>query len=136
MAIEDCVTDGAGRGEVTEATNLFVISRMRLGQEGTAGYVRAQQWKDADMPELEQNIHVYGIAELNIRQESETVFLVEYEKWEQPTEETVSRLIYRARSVAYTRRDRLYLIEDGKYWAINRIDRLKDEPIPGSSISG
>jgi hypothetical protein len=136
-AIEDCVTDGAGKDVVTEATNLFVISRMRLGQEGTTGFVPAQQWKDADTPDLEPQYHVYGIADLAIERVGTAEFVATYEKWEQASEETRYDVLPGSNSVAYRRVDRLFLRKMEKHgnWAIYMIDRELDELIKPESSS-
>ena len=129
QAVEDSVEGDAGKGEVSEATNLYVISRVRMGQEGTSGQYPAQQWKDDGMPELRDGYYVYGISDLKITAESEEVFLAEYEKWQQATADTLSPEAKSRGYMAFTRKDRLYLRWDGKYWVIYQIDRLRDEII-------
>lgn len=127
LAIEDCVTGDAGKAEINESLNLFVLTRTRFGQEGTSGFFPAQEWKDAGRPELGNAASVYGVAELKITEESETVFLVEYEKWEPGTLETEDFIDKDARSVGHNRKDRVFLEWDGKYWVIYQLDRLQDE---------
>lgn len=136
-AIEDCVTDGAGKATVTEATNLYVLSRMRLGQEGTTGFVPAQQWKDADQPDLEPQYHVYGIADLDIRKLDTAAFVATYEKWEQATEETRYDVLPGSNSVAYERTERLYLrkLEKHENWAIYQIDRIDERILEPDDLS-
>ena len=80
QSIEDCVADDVAKAEITEATNLYVISRMRLGQEGTTGMFPAQQWKDAGEPELREGYYVYGVSDLVITQLEGLVFRAVYEK--------------------------------------------------------
>lgn len=127
FAIEDAVTRGTARGEVNEALNLFVLTRTRVGQEGTSGLVPVGPWKESDSPALEETYHAYGIAELTITEESENVFLAEYEKWVQPSVETEDFVDEDANSVGYKRKDRLFLEWDDKYWVIYRLDRLQNE---------
>lgn len=127
FAIEDSVTRGTAKGDVTEALNLFVLTRTRFGQEGTSGLVPVGPWKESDSPALEESYHAYGIADLTITEESENIFLAEYEKWVQPSLETEDFIDEDANSVGYKRKDRLFLEWDDKYWVIYRLDRLNDE---------
>ena len=127
MAMEDCIVSGQGKPDVNEATNLFVISRMRLGQEGTVGYMGAQEWKEAGMPDINEGYYVYGVSDLEITELSGIEMLVSYEKWEQPTETNVANAHRLGNSVQYTRKDKLTLEYDGKYWVISELQRLNND---------
>ena len=130
MAMEDCVTDGAGKPEVTEATNLFVITRMRVGQEGNTGYYPADRWVEAGKPELNPGYAVYGVAELEITAISEIEYTVEYLKYEQRTGDFDDPESYVGGSVAYQRMDRVLLRQDKKgYWVIYSLERLENEQV-------
>ena len=127
MAMEDCVTEKAGRGEVTEATNLFVITRMRVGQEGTAGYYPADEWVEAGRPELRDGYYVYGVSNLEIRALSDIEYMVEYIKWEQKAADYENPDSFAGGSVGYRKVDRVLLREDKKYWVIYSLTRVSEE---------
>jgi hypothetical protein len=125
-AIEDCVGDGVGRSEVTEATNLFVMSRMRLGNEGTTGMMDPAVWHENEDGALVDTASVYGVDRLEISTVSENRYIVEYLKWEQVLTETVPYVIPDANSTVRLRRDLLDVEFDGTYWLIVQIDRQVD----------
>jgi hypothetical protein len=80
-AMEDCVTGDAGKGYIREATNLFVISRMREGYERTRPYIDVNEWILNGKPEIPQGKSLYGIAGLKISAEGETQFRVDFRRW-------------------------------------------------------
>lgn len=129
MTMEDCVTDDAGAEEVREATNLYVISKMREGYEGRSGYVDAQAWIDAGKPRLKSGSVPYGHSNLRIRQEAEGVYLVDYYKWTVESEDAENPENTRVRTVVLDRKDRLYMEDRGEYWVITRIERLQDDAL-------
>lgn len=128
MAMEDCVTDNAGKPEVTEATNLFVITRMRVGQEGNTGFYPANRWVEAGKPELNPGYSVYGVAGLAITTTSEIEYTVDYIKYEQRTGDFDDPESYVGGSVGFQRKDRVLLRQDKKgYWVIYSLERLENE---------
>jgi hypothetical protein len=129
MTMEDCVTGDAGKQDVTEAMNLFVITRMRVGQEGTSGLVPAQLWIENDRPDLEPGLYVYGVADLQIRELSPTEFEVEYVKWQQSMTNYDSPESYAGGSDAFKRVDRVKLREDKQYWVIYSLERIVEEKV-------
>ncbi len=131
QAMEDCVAKSVAKGPIREATNLFVLTRMRLGNEGTTGIVDAQKWKQGGMDPVPDAHSVYGVADLVLNEESENVFIAEYEKWEQVAEETLGYLVPGSGSVLYERRDRLTLEFDGTYWLIVEYEQLESELTDG-----
>jgi len=133
QAMQDCVIDGAGKAAINEATNLFVISRVREGYEGTTGYVPAQKWLDEGKPQLPSGTSVYGVADLKIVQSSTGEFTVSYQKWEpvqssgnQPQEGSGPVLM---KVQGWTMQDKVYLKDEGKFWAIYRIDHTERQSI-------
>ena len=130
--MEDAIVEDAGRPEINEAMNLFVLSRMRMSAEGQSGMVDPQQWLDADRPELPPTVHLYGVSGLQVspdfRSDEEAGFVVDYVKWmpDSPNVEEID-VNTRAESLAFDRRDRVLLRRDREDWVIYQLDRLEDE---------
>ena len=130
--MEDCVVDKAGKGEVNEAMNLYVLSRVQMGYEGKSNTLPADQWDQAGRPALKAGTAVYGVTDLEITKQSDEpapVFLVSYQKWSPDTGDsdldgttlrTVRRKIV----------DRASLRRDKGDWVIFRLDRLSEETLP------
>lgn len=135
QAMQDCVIDGAGKEAISEAINLFVISRVRKGYEGTSGYIDAQTWIDEGKPKLKPSISVYGVADLKLEANSRSVFTVTYQKWEpaqlqnQAAPSSSGPVLMAVQG--WRHQDRVYLKNEGKFWAIYRIDRVKSEKLGG-----
>ncbi|QEN08388.1 hypothetical protein EXM22_10485 [Oceanispirochaeta crateris] len=79
--MEDSIDKKVGKGDLTEVTNFFVTSRVRMGYEGKSGVLSAAEWVASGRPELESGINLYGVAELSIEDLGEGQFRVSYEKW-------------------------------------------------------
>ena len=147
-AMEDTVLKGVAKAEVTESTNLFVITRVRLGNEGTTGLVTPTQWTEAERPSLDETISVYGIGELAVEElgsypapdplndefPDALRFRASYQKWEQAVTETVAYLIPDANSTVRSRTDEITLEFDGRYWLITDIERIEDEMLYPSDL--
>ena len=132
QALQDCVIDGAGKAQINEATNLYVISRVRQGYEGSTGFVPAQQWLAQGKPKLKPGVSVYGVADLSISQQSPGVFTVHYQKWEpvqQSSNQPPSAGIVPIQVQGTQMTDVVYLKNEGKFWAIYRIDTTKSSPV-------
>ena len=135
QTISDCVVDKAGKQEVNEVTNLYVISRVSMGYEGKTSIISAVTWDKEGRPKLKPPLSVYGVLNLKIetlRPEPRPIFLVNYQKWvpvsqDQNTGNTTAKedKAYQGFSVT----DKLYLKKDRGDWVIFRIERLKREPI-------
>lgn len=132
MTMEDCVVEDAGRPLIREVTNLFVLTRMRMSVEMQSGFVDAQSWREAGLPELENQMSPYGVANLQIDfirgDEEEQIYEVAYEKWspdydQQMIDENAVML-----GIVGTRiEERLYMRQDRGDWVIYRIERLDEE---------
>jgi len=139
MLMEDCVVEKAGKGEITEAMNLYVISRVQMGYEGKSNTMAADEWDAAGRPALPAGTSLYGVTDLQIVDEAgepSPVYRVSYEKWApessadsdtgadgglaQGTVGTMHRRIV----------DRAWLRLDKGDWVIYRIDRLSEETLP------
>jgi hypothetical protein len=82
--MEDCVVEGAGKQTIREVINIYVLSRVSLGYEGTSHVIGADEWDAQGRPELSPPQTVYGVTDLAVRQERgepEPVFQVSYTKW-------------------------------------------------------
>ena len=79
--MEDCVEKGVGKNDIQEVTQLFVISRVRSGYEGTSGLVTAQDWNDGVITKLDPGEQVYGIADLEITKSDNFTFYADYIRW-------------------------------------------------------
>ncbi len=136
--MEDAVMEDAGRPEINEAMNLFVLSRMRMSAEGQSGLVDPQQWMEADRPELPPTVHLYGVSDLQLSREFQTDeeagFVVNYIKFvpDSPDVEELDANT-RAESLAFDRRDRVFLRRHRADWVIYQIDRVEDELLGPSS---
>lgn len=133
QAMQDCVVDGAGKAQISEATNLYVVTRVRKGYEGTSGFVPAQQWIDQGKPKLNSGESVYGVAGLKTTKVREGVYTVSYEKWgpvqQGNPNQTSPSAAAPAEVQGFNRIDRVYLKNEGKYWAIYNIVNVESNPI-------
>lgn len=129
MSMEDCVVDGAGQEYLREATNLFVISRMRQGYEqGRNPYISAQEWIDNGRGPLPEGKDLYGIGNLKIRAKDQMTFLVSYEKWI-PFSDDPSGPEEPVRYSGELRSERLYLREEKGVYRIYRFELIEARPI-------
>ena len=79
--MEDCIKKGIAKNDINEVTQLFVISRVRKGYEGTSGLVSAQDWNNGVITKLEQGEQVYGIANLVITPSGNLTYNANYIRW-------------------------------------------------------
>ncbi|TVQ37193.1 MAG: hypothetical protein EA384_13105 [Spirochaetaceae bacterium] len=138
--MEDAVIDGAGRDEIREVTNLFVMSRMRLAVEMTTGFIDAEQWRRDGDGTIPDGAVPYGVAGLQLQPRHEdqerAEFLVRYEKWmpgdtsqpEEPQEED------RPVAIGLRREDRVRLRTDRGDWVIYAIERLSESLIDQGTL--
>ena len=131
-----CVVNKAGRAEISEATNLYVISRVTTAYEGQANIVPADEWDRNGRPALGPTRAVYGVTGLAITEEAaepSPVFRVDYEKWMpagSPDEE--SGLTEPPKGPRFEGRknsDRVSLKRDKGDWVIYSVDRISSDPI-------
>lgn len=135
--MEDAVTGKAGKSEVREAMNLFVMTRERYSVEGTTGLVDPRLWLENDRPSLPPGTNIYGVSNLEIEEipdrddnEETKLFRAEYIKW-MPVfgsyTENESPNVSKESTGAYERIDRIHMIKSRDDWVIDDIDRQKDE---------
>ncbi len=132
QTMEDCVVDGAGKGEINEAIHLYVIAKQAIAYEGKSYIVPADKWDSDGRPVVAAPSFVYGVAGLEVKQERgepEPVFLAAYEKWTRETEETSLGSAAGPLSVGLKIKERLYLRQDKDDWVIYKIDRLESDII-------
>jgi hypothetical protein len=130
--MEACVVNKAGQGEINEATNLFVISRVTIAYEGKSNIAAADEWDAHGRPAIDPPQSVFGVTNLSIekeRPEPEPMFIAVYEKWSPiPAEGEGSSQPSTDRSPRFEGRrikDRVFLKIDKGDWVIYRIDRLE-----------
>ena len=121
--MEDCVWDGAGRGYIEEAMNLFVISRVRSAVEMRGGLRNADEWARSGRPPGEA---VYGAAGLSVKEAAEKpssgpVFLVSFER-RIPSASA-------AGSEGLLVEEKVFTSRVKERWAISRIERLSEKPL-------
>ena len=130
-----CVVGRAGKGEINEVTNLYVISRVSTGYEGRSNIVSADDWDNAGRPPIPSPRTLYGVTNLLISREQtepQPVFLVSYDKWtplaasEGPAPGQNPAPRFDGQSV----QDRVFMEKDHGDWVIYRIDRLRSDPLP------
>ena len=134
ITMSACVVGGAGKGEINEVTNLYVISRVSMGYEGRSNIVNADEWDRAGRPSIPPPRTLYGVTGLKIVQEApepSPVFLVSYEKWTPlPSDESTTGQQTGPRYEGRSAQDRVFLKRDRGDWVIYRIDRLRFDPLP------
>jgi hypothetical protein len=128
--MENCVINGAGKAEVNEAINLFVISRQTIAYEGKSYIVDAAVWDSKGRPAVVAPSFVHGVARLQVTREQdepEPVFLAKYERYARAFEDQAIETSPPVNGRRVT--DRLFLKQDKGDWVIYRIDRLRNEPL-------
>lgn len=131
MTMEDCVVDKAGQGEISEAMNLFVMTRMTVGYEGRSYVLSAADWAKEGRPELSADKSLYGaiVSEVKVEAgEPAPVYLVTYQKWAPQPEEGVGDE-QSVKSYGYDRTDRVLLRKDKDDWVIYRIERVSSTAV-------
>lgn len=124
--MEDCVDKGVGKGDINEVTQLFVISRVRKGYEGTSGLVSASDWNDGVIITLEPGEQVYGIADLKIINSEDNMFYADYIKWyPNIPEDTESNEILLPTKIFV--KDALTLAKVKDVWIIVNLERVTKE---------
>jgi hypothetical protein len=132
--MQACVVGRAGRGEIDEATALYVTSRVAQGYEGHSNVISAAEWDKAGRPPLAPLRTMYGVTGLTITAEQgepSPVFLVKYDKWNPapPAEATAGADVV-PRSEGHSVTDRVWMKTDRGDWVISRIDRLDSKELP------
>jgi hypothetical protein len=79
--MEDCLNKKVGKADITEVTQLYIISRVRTGYEGKSGLISAQDWNDGLITKINPGEQVYGIADLEVKQSSNNIFYADYIRW-------------------------------------------------------
>jgi hypothetical protein len=128
--MEACVVDKAGQGEINEAMNLYVMSRVQMGYEGKANTVQADEWDAAGRPALTSGTTVYGVTGLETVEDSgepAPVYRVTYEKWTPDSGDSTQAASSTLGTLHRKLVDRVALRKDKGDWVIFRIDRLSEE---------
>jgi hypothetical protein len=134
--MEDCVVEGAGKQTIREVVNIYVLSRVSLGYEGSSHVISANEWDAQGRPELSPPKTVYGVTDLIVLQERgepEPVFQVSYTKWvpdpgQDPGADSAgSTELMETEGSRFTNLEiieRVYLKLDRKDWVIYRFEPL------------
>ena len=136
MTMQACVINKAGRGEINEATTLYVTSRVTQGYEGRSNIVSASEWDKAGRPVLKSPQSLYGVTGLSMTREQgepTPVFLVKYDKWSPasaPDTGKMASLDSIPQSEGHSIVDRVWLKQDKGDWVIYKIDRLSANLLP------
>ena len=129
-----CVIDGAGKAEISEVTNLYVISRVSMGYEGKSTIIAADEWDKEGKPTIPSPRTIYGVTDLSVAQEKPEpapVFLVSYDKWTPlPVDESAQGRLPVQRFQGQAVQDRVFLKLDRGDWVIFRIERLRSDSLP------
>ncbi len=129
--MENCVVDGAGKAEINEAINLFVISRQTIAYEGKSYILDAAEWDAKGRPAVVSPYFVNGVTRLQITRERDVpnpVFTATYERYARAFEDQAPESVPPVNGRKQT--DRLYLRQDKGDWVIYRIERVSTEPLP------
>jgi hypothetical protein len=123
-SIEACGTKDAVRADYDMATNLFLISKMRMAYEGGNPLVRAEDWLARGRPELGPAPLLFGIAGLGIEELSlgrdEAAYRAAYSLWSMERKGEDSSAPRESRRV-----DLLSLSRSAKGWKIVKIERTE-----------
>lgn len=138
IAMEDCLAPNTAKVKVNEITRLYVISKMRLANEGKAGIHDARTWEEEGRPPIGNDETIYGITDFTIERrhlsENEASYIVEYLKYAPITgnEELQSQALNEAPpKIAVLRfKEQVELENKGNYWEIYRITQLEAEELP------
>jgi hypothetical protein len=131
QTMQDCVIDGAGKAEINEAINLFVISRQTIAYEGKSYIIDAAEWDAKGRPPVASPYFVNGVTRLKITQEQgapRPVFVATYERYAKAFEDQTPESVPPVNGRLQT--DRLFLKQDKGDWVIYKIERLSTEPLP------
>jgi len=79
--MDDAIDKKVGKRDISEVTNFFVTSRVRMGYEGKSGAITAQDWVDSGRPSLKYGETLYGVANVSIHDLGSEQFRINYEKW-------------------------------------------------------
>jgi len=132
LTMSACVVGGAGKGEINEVTNLYVISRVSTGYEGRSNIVDAEEWDKAGRPPIPFPQTLYGVTGLVIRQEQPEpapVFLVSYDKWTPLPVSDTAPASQTPRYQGNRVQDRVFLKKDHGDWVMYKIDRIRSDPL-------
>jgi len=120
--MEDCLKKGVGKKDINEATQLYVISKVRTGYEGKSGLVSAQDWSDGMITELKEGEQIAGIANLKVTYLGNSTFQANYIRWfSEALSENDSTGILKPKKVIYT--DTLTLDKIKDVWTIVKLER-------------
>ena len=133
MMMEACVTGKAGQTEISQTTTLYVMSRVTQGYEGKSSVTSAAEWDRNGRPKLVSPASLYGVTGLTLVQEREApdpVFLVTYDKWTPGAGDSPPADGEAPKSEGRRIADRVLLKTDRDGWVIDRIERLRQDPLP------
>lgn len=140
MLMQDCVIDKAGKAEIKQVMQLYVLSRVSQGYEGRSNILPADEWQRQGSPELTPPQSIFGVTDLHLLQEAEgvlPVFTATYKKWlpapqgEEQTQEPAAAPVPRARfaPLSFEVKERVFLKNHRGDWVIFKIERLDMIPI-------
>ena len=69
--VDGCLTGRAGKDRLNMVTNLFAISRVRMGYEMNNPYIDAATWMSREDRSLNENEFIFGITDLKISETGE-----------------------------------------------------------------
>ncbi|OQY33448.1 MAG: hypothetical protein B6241_07755 [Spirochaetaceae bacterium 4572_59] len=129
--MSDCIHKDAGKQDITEIMNFFVITKVRQGYEGDSGIISAKEWSASGRPLPEAGVSVFGLTDLEITKLDETHFHVDYDKWHPGIAEEEAVMTENVETLhpsGYRVRDTLLLEKQKKgNWLIVKLDRTVKE---------
>ena len=140
ITMEDCVAPKVAKQRLNEVMHLYVISKMRMANEGRSGIISAPEWVEQGKPPIGESETIYGINDLQIRAvtetETEARYRVSYQKYapsqpegdrgEQPgTSELMEQGPLTIAVMGNS--EEVFLRNTGNYWEIYRIDVVESE---------
>ena len=132
--MQACVVGRAGKGEIDEATTLYVTSRVTQGYEGRSNIVNAADWDKSGRPAIASPMTLYGVTGISVTEEQgepRPVYLVKYDKWTPAAPaDAAPGADVTPRSEGHAVVDRVWLKQDRRDWVMYRIDRLTSTELP------
>ena len=129
--VEGCAYKKAAKDRVNRVINLYAVSRIRMGYEGSSPYITASEWLARPGRTLEEREAVYGITDLVLTRLAEDRFRADYREWVTgATEETQDSMNPVKQVQGYQVSEEYRLVWKKEAWLIGEILPLESRELP------
>ncbi len=131
LTMEECVINKAGKSDIDTVLSLYLNHKQSLAYTKESMIAFADEWDKKGRPIINPPSFIFGILNLNIKQESfdlEPVFIVNYEKWLPDINQNEINE-KRIQNKRYKIKDKLFLKKHKNYWLIYKLDRIEKNEI-------